>query len=552
MSTAAQYCQYGNSAKSAHIILTIDALSSGKAFLTNLVMDDGTSPPAPNTRSSNTDQDERARSNRVALYKSPSSLPTPVLPLNSIDHLTRSFWSARAQLRSLLGAHRGAVHLATAVGPGVVHGHCYLAVYLHRYIQGAIQILPLDFIQCPKVFREDELSTRNQVAKILRVFYLNKKLLVHVSDALPPWHNNYVTERLRHILLPDRRFPWTVGPHSLCFEKLCDSTARVLFSNLIQELSVALKTEYKSIYPSTETDRAICDDETFLEEAKLIIRKALRDMSMPLLSPGDPFWVKLVLHDLKKAYHVRSFSDYCEVFDAHDVFDELEIVLLRFTDLAAAFANTDSQYILAYQVHCQVDALKEALQQLCTDLRTWSPIRNACQVALGHLVASYNPLNPSFIFGIMTILDPRLKTVYLQQHGWDDEKTDSLVEYCRKIWDLNYRSMNQRSAKIALSPENLARNSYMDAFQIYITSPPDPKCWDPLVYWERVQASGLNYGLSQMAIDYLSIPATVRPTAKGFGLLYRNIRQNRECRNADTIIYKTLLDLWKESGVLSE
>ncbi|KZT33810.1 hypothetical protein SISSUDRAFT_992647, partial [Sistotremastrum suecicum HHB10207 ss-3] len=48
-------------------------------------------------------------------------------------------------------------------------------------------------------------------------------------------------------------------------------------------------------------------------------------------------------------------------------------------------------------------------------------------------------------------LHPQLKTVYLRQHGWGEEQIQTLVKYCRKIWDMSYKQLNKRSAKIAVS-----------------------------------------------------------------------------------------------------
>lgn len=51
-----------------------------------------------------------------------------------------------------------------------------------------------------------------------------------------------------------------------------------------------------------------------------------------------------------------------------------------------------------------------------------------------------------------------------------------------------------------------SNESSMDPFEIYISSPPVPTISDPLAYWDSQQKAGVDSGLAQMALDYLSIP----------------------------------------------
>ncbi|KZT33566.1 hypothetical protein SISSUDRAFT_1066050 [Sistotremastrum suecicum HHB10207 ss-3] len=360
-------------------------------------------------------------------------------------------------------------------------------------------------------------------------------------DMLPPWHSNFVTERLRFILLPKREFHWTLGPHALCFEKLCYSTAEVLFASLVQMLGDEVEargTEASLYWAPVMTEPT--ESEHFISESKMITRRAVQDLPTVLLHPKDPFWVRMILNDFREEQHVRAFSDYCQTYDINETFDTLNNIFSSMMDIAELLARRN-QDILAFQVNMQFDGLRELLVAKVNDRTASASITNACQAAVQHLIKSYDLFTHSFMYAIVIILHPRLKTTYLRAHGWDEHKAQSLVDYCWQIWDSSYRKLDRKGARIASLAENTERDWKTDAFEAYISSDIDPCCLDPLQYWDRRKNCGLDVGLCQMALDYLSIPATTNATEDGLSVLSRELGAGSIEIDDEDLVAKTLL-----------
>ncbi|KZT33057.1 hypothetical protein SISSUDRAFT_1066459 [Sistotremastrum suecicum HHB10207 ss-3] len=308
-------------------------------------------------------------------------------------------------------------------------------------------------------------------------------------------------------------------------------------------------------------------------------------MPTPLLHPKDPLWVDMILNDLKNENHVRAFSDYCQSYNMDGLFGRLNDLLTRFCDLAALLnpqkhpnvlaIKASNEYILAlpgalgrypWQVYLrislnglysleallaihvipQLDALHDSLHHVASGSTESHSCRRAAKVALQHLGKVYEPSTHSFLYAIMNVLHPRLKTAYLRERGWDETSISALVKYCRKVWDLSYKRFDERSAKIALLPENLARDWKTDAFESYIKAPIEHSCLDPLRHWEDMKATGLDVGLCQMAIDYLSIPASVQSADDGLQFFYTHSQEAASGLDDPELVYSALLRLWND------
>ncbi|CAB4400350.1 unnamed protein product [Rhizophagus irregularis] len=137
------------------------------------------------------------------------------------------------------------------------------------------------------------------------------------------------------------------------------------------------------------------------------------------------------------------------------------------------------------------------------------------------LLEYYNKTNDTYL--ISTILDPRLKLKYYKDHNWEETLVNTIYQKFVNIYNKFYAStkpevLNNTSEikeKSVMSRVFKRRNiEYIDEIQTYLSLSLMNEETDPLEWW-KVNESQFPH-LSQMARDYLPIPATSVPSEQSF------------------------------------
>ncbi|CAB4390270.1 unnamed protein product [Rhizophagus irregularis] len=156
------------------------------------------------------------------------------------------------------------------------------------------------------------------------------------------------------------------------------------------------------------------------------------------------------------------------------------------------------------------------------DDEKWNQIvKKAAKKCKVKLLEYYNKTNDTYL--ISTILDPRLKLKYYKDHNWEEILVNTIYQKFVNIYNKFYAStkpevLNNTSEikeKSVMSRVFKRRNiEYIDEIQTYLSLSLMNEETDPLEWW-KVNESQFPH-LSQMARDYLPIPATSVPSEQSF------------------------------------
>ncbi|CAB4377031.1 unnamed protein product [Rhizophagus irregularis] len=156
------------------------------------------------------------------------------------------------------------------------------------------------------------------------------------------------------------------------------------------------------------------------------------------------------------------------------------------------------------------------------DDEKWNQIvKKAAKKCKVKLLEYYNKTNDTYL--ISTILDPRLKLKYYKDHNWEETLVNTIYQKFVNIYNKFYAStkpevLNNTSEikeKSVMSHVFKWRNiEYIDEIQTYLSLSLMNEETDPLEWW-KVNESQFSH-LSQMARDYLPIPATSVPSEQSF------------------------------------
>ncbi|CAB5374274.1 unnamed protein product [Rhizophagus irregularis] len=165
------------------------------------------------------------------------------------------------------------------------------------------------------------------------------------------------------------------------------------------------------------------------------------------------------------------------------------------------------------------------------------------------LLEYYNKTNDTYL--ISTILDPRLKLKYYKDHNWEETLVNTIYQKFVNIYNKFYAStkpevLNNTSEikeKSVMSRVFKRRNiEYIDEIQTYLSLSLMNEETDPLEWW-KVNESQFPH-LSQMARDYLPIPATSVPSEQSFSVGKNLITDKRNCLAGKTIRICMCLQSW--------
>ncbi|GBC44362.2 ribonuclease H-like domain-containing protein [Rhizophagus irregularis DAOM 181602=DAOM 197198] len=184
------------------------------------------------------------------------------------------------------------------------------------------------------------------------------------------------------------------------------------------------------------------------------------------------------------------------------------------------------------------------------DDEKWNQIvKKAAKKCKVKLLEYYNKTNDTYL--ISTILDPRLKLKYYKDHNWEETLVNTIYQKFVNIYNKFYAStkpevLNNTSeikGKSVMSRVFKQRNiEYIDEIQTYLSLSLMNKETDPLEWW-KVNESQFPH-LSQMARDYLPIPATSVPSEQSFSVGKNLITDKRNCLAGKTIRICMCLQSW--------
>ncbi|CAB5382242.1 unnamed protein product [Rhizophagus irregularis] len=184
------------------------------------------------------------------------------------------------------------------------------------------------------------------------------------------------------------------------------------------------------------------------------------------------------------------------------------------------------------------------------DDEKWNQIvKKAAKKCKVKLLEYYNKTNDTYL--ISTILDPRLKLKYYKDHNWEETLVNTIYQKFVNIYNKFYAStkpevLNNTSEikeKSVMSRVFKRRNiEYIDEIQTYLSLSLMNEETDPLEWW-KVNESQFPH-LSQMARDYLPIPATSVPSEQSFSVGKNLITDKRNCLAGKTIRICMCLQSW--------
>lgn len=159
------------------------------------------------------------------------------------------------------------------------------------------------------------------------------------------------------------------------------------------------------------------------------------------------------------------------------------------------------------------------------------------------------------VYPVTTILDPRIKTEYYRENNWEPQwiaLAKGTLERVFRTYDTSAIQSAPSSGHEKLSDgfrmhlNKRQRTTKMDELSCYLASPRAEIDTDVLSWW-KTNAS-VYPRLSEMARDYLAIPATGAPVERMFSIGTDVVRPKRASLNPDTIEACLCLKSWLRSS----
>jgi hypothetical protein len=239
---------------------------------------------------------------------------------------------------------------------------------------------------------------------------------------------------------------------------------------------------------------------------------------------------------------------------------------------------TDEEWSLLETVSGLLKVFKDATDCLCASsyptLSTAIPIYNymmdqvedfrdthseckaiveATSAAIEKFKEYYSKGSDAAVYPVATILDPRLKMEYYREHKWEPEWINLAKETLERVFR-TYGTSTIHSAPASHHEEprkaimahvfKRQRMTEMDELCSYLASPRADMEVDVLSWW-KANAS-VYPRLSEIARDYLAIPATGAPVERMFSIGTDVVTQKRASLNPDTIRACLCLNTWLE------
>ncbi|KAF5318504.1 hypothetical protein D9619_011038 [Psilocybe cf. subviscida] len=253
-----------------------------------------------------------------------------------------------------------------------------------------------------------------------------------------------------------------------------------------------------------------------------------------------------------------------------DDWDTLEGLLPMLNLLMFATKEiSKSKVPLIHDVIPLIDAITSALDEVIDDPIQSLTVRHAALRGVLLLNKYYAKTDDTIIYRIAMILHPRHKTAYFEKAKWESEWVAVAKALARNEWQENYKPKPVERTNVRAQDDSSSTpdgrfskarrhfdlyrdhgtpSSDSDALEDWLSSPPIATNADPITYWNGMLATG--HPLAQMALDFLSVPATSTDVERAFsrgGLTVSKLRHNLSDRSVRSA---TVLGMWVEHGDL--
>ncbi|SJL16081.1 uncharacterized protein ARMOST_19597 [Armillaria ostoyae] len=230
---------------------------------------------------------------------------------------------------------------------------------------------------------------------------------------------------------------------------------------------------------------------------------------------------------------------------------------------------------LLHEVIPLFDLLISKFEDIIIDTDLFPGVRAATIHGHAVLCKYYSKTDDSYMYRMSMIMHPAHKMSYFRNQKWEPEWIDRCYAIVHEIWNEHYKPslvtrapMTQASSESFddIFPELSKRrrlNDDVDALEKYLSEPVIDDLDDPLHYWTslldecdslgKVIQVTLKGALAQMALDFLSAPATSTDVERLFSHGGLNMMKHRHNLSAESTIDQTVLNSWtKCPGLLPE
>ncbi|KDQ19703.1 hypothetical protein BOTBODRAFT_170759 [Botryobasidium botryosum FD-172 SS1] len=214
-------------------------------------------------------------------------------------------------------------------------------------------------------------------------------------------------------------------------------------------------------------------------------------------------------------------------------------VVVQLRPVLAGFLNattrmSESNTCLITDVIPLIDALHDSLVNVAADASKYRAIHHAAQRGISALNKYYSLTDESYLSQFVLLLHPMFKMEYMQDQEWEQDWIDRAVTLLRETWQTKYAPTPSPTMPSASTPTPATDFTAGDQLETYL-SEPVLNVIDPLAYWNEKRLSGACPELAQMALDYLTIPATSVDVERAFSFGCHTVSLYRHSLSKSTI-----------------
>ncbi|OJT13075.1 Zinc finger BED domain-containing protein 4 [Trametes pubescens] len=260
--------------------------------------------------------------------------------------------------------------------------------------------------------------------------------------------------------------------------------------------------------------------------------------------------------------------------DEWTLLDEVHRLLDPF--LYATKQISVSDRALVQDVIPYIDVLTSHVDTFRNDASLSPIVRAAAQRGREILDKYYKRTDETIVYRIAMILHPRYKLQYFRDADWEEDWITEALKLVRDEWTTNYKPQQaaadaqvasqakgkgragpgtgRRSAQqsqqsttdlFASISGAAAKAAKQDLLEAYLEEPPQPTVQDPLHYWNVILQTTRS-PLAQMALDFLSIPATSTDAERAFSQGHLTVSRLRHSLGDESVRTGTVLGSWAE------
>ncbi|KAG8706006.1 hypothetical protein FRC09_002632 [Ceratobasidium sp. 395] len=222
------------------------------------------------------------------------------------------------------------------------------------------------------------------------------------------------------------------------------------------------------------------------------------------------------------------------------------------------------------------DALNNEYNNMCIDSSKPLYIRHAANNARRKLDKYYSKTDESDMYRLALLLHPSMRVAYLVRAKWEPDWIDAAVKLTEEVWETHYKLtptttaetpaaalsdfaysswMTRTMTEDADSAEPDTQDSPVRGFvydkRLWDTSTKPPGLLNPLAWWQGQRTLNNEFnGLTQMALDVLSTPATSVDVERAFSFVNHLVSKRRYRLSPCTIEATASLGSYIKAGLV--